>query len=59
VPSLQAIAAATDDLNELARSAALLPLLSGQAEVIGDQATTERLNRVLPGGRRRETVPLQ
>jgi len=23
------------------------------------QATTERLNRVLPGGRRRETVPLQ
>jgi hypothetical protein len=30
VPSLQAIAAATDDLNELARSAALLPLLSGR-----------------------------
>ena len=50
VPSLQAIAAATDNLNDLARSAALLPLLSGQAQVIGDQATgvTEWLERLAP-----------
>jgi hypothetical protein len=50
VPSLEAIAAATDDLNDLARSAALLPLLSGQAQMIGDQATavTEWLERFAP-----------
>src|SRR6266540_691352 len=91
-----ALADATDDINDLARSAALLPLLSGQAQIIADQAgaitdwlerfapvleqlagtvgtlestvgvlhdtlgpihaTTERLNRMLPGGRRREPV---
>jgi hypothetical protein len=48
--SLQAIAAATDDINDLARAGALLPLLSGQAQTIADQATavTDWLERFAP-----------
>src|SRR6266545_3148668 len=50
VPSLQALADATDDINDLARSAALLPLLSGQAQIIADQAgaITDWLERFAP-----------